>query len=24
VFDNGITLWHVNDVGNYNLSNPER
>ena len=24
IFDNGITLWHVNDVGNYDLSNPER
>ena len=24
VFDNGVTLWHVNDVGNYNLSNGER
>lgn len=21
VFDNGITLWHTNDIGNYNLSN---
>ena len=21
VFNNGITLWHTNDIGNYNLSN---
>ena len=21
IFDNGVTLWHTNDVGNYNLSN---
>lgn len=21
IFDNGISLWHTNDVGNYNLSN---
>jgi hypothetical protein len=21
VFDNGITLWHVEDIGNYTLSN---
>lgn len=21
VFDNGITLWHVNDIGNYSLEN---
>lgn len=24
IFDNGITLWHTNDVGNYNLSNEVR
>ena len=24
IFDNGITLWHTNDVGNYNLSNGVR
>lgn len=21
IFSNGVTIWHVNDVGNYNLSN---
>ena len=21
IFDNGITLWHIDDVGNYNVSN---
>lgn len=21
IFDNGITLWHTNDIGNYNLEN---
>ena len=24
VFDNGITLWHTDDIGNYNLSNEVR
>lgn len=24
IFDNGITLWHTNDVGNYNLVNGVR
>lgn len=24
VFDNGITLWHTDDIGNYNLSNGVR
>lgn len=24
IFDNGITLWHIDDVGNYNLSNEVR
>lgn len=24
IFDNGITLWHVDDVGNYDLSNGSR
>lgn len=24
IFDSGITLWHVNDVQNYNLTNEER
>jgi hypothetical protein len=23
VFDNGVTLWHVEDIGNYSLSNVE-
>ena len=21
IFDKGVTIWHTNDVGNYNLSN---
>lgn len=24
IFDNGVTLWHTNDVGNYSLSNGVR
>ena len=24
VFDNGVTLWHTNDIGNYNLANGVR
>lgn len=24
IFDNGVTFWHTNDVGNYNLSNNPR
>lgn len=23
IFDNGVTIWHVDDVGNYNLENAE-
>ena len=24
IFDSGITLWHTDDIGNYNLSNGVR
>ena len=24
IFDNGVTLWHTNDIGNYNLGNGVR
>ena len=24
IFDNGVTVWHTTDVGNYSLNNDER
>ena len=23
IFDRGLTIWHVDDIGNYNLNNEE-